>query len=221
MEKSTEPSTLFVFMDESGDLQFSKKGKQHFVLSAVYTDQPHELAAVMQELKYEQMKKGSEDLEFHATNNSIGTRKRVIGSLCQLEGLRVHSLWIDKAFTHPTLQDEVQLLALFGKAMGKWIHAARSNGYDQIIMTFDSVLTGKKQDAFKKKLAPELKATGKNFRLLFQPVKQDLNGQIADYFSWSLFRALESGDTQNYDMLKSSTEWTEFNLFQHGKIRYW
>lgn len=88
MEKSTEPSTLFVFMDESGDLQFSKKGKQHFVFSAVYTDQPHELAAVMQELKYEQMKKGSEDLEFHATNNSIGTRKRVIESLCYLNSRR-------------------------------------------------------------------------------------------------------------------------------------
>lgn len=88
-------------------------------------------------------------------------------------------------------------------------------------MTFDSVLTGKKQDAFKKKLAPELKATGKYFRLLFQPVKQDLNGLIADYFSWSLFRTLESGDTKSYDMLKSSREWTEFNLFQHGKIRYW
>ena len=221
MKDDTDPRTLFVFMDESGDLQFGTKGKQHFILSAVYTDEPHKLAAVMQELKYEQMKRGSQDLDFHATNNSVGTRKRVLDVLCRMEGLRVHSLWIDKAFTHPNLQDEVLLLAMFGKAMGKWIHTARSSGYDQIIMTFDSVLTGKKQDAFKKKLAPQLKATGKKFRLLFQPVKQDLNGQIADYFSWSLFRALESGDTGSYDRLKASTEWTNFNLFHHGQIRYW
>ncbi|MGX1739159.1 DUF3800 domain-containing protein [Corynebacterium flavescens] len=213
--------TLFVFMDESGDLQFTPQGKQHFILSAVYTDDPASLASEMQKLKYDLLAKGSDDLEFHATQNTKGTRKRVVDLLCELEGYGVHSLWIDKAYTHPTYQDEVKLLALFGTAMGKWIHKARSDGYDKVVMIFDSVLTGKKQSAFIKELKPCLKETGKEFKILFHPVKQDLNGQVADYFSWSFFRSMEGGDHEHFYRLKARTEWTNFNLFQRGHIRYW
>ena len=97
--------TLFVFMDESGDLQFGPRAKQHFILSAVCTGNPAVLAAKMQELKYEQMAKGSTDLEFHATQNSKGTRQRVVDTLCGMPGLRVHSMWVDKAYAQPHLQD--------------------------------------------------------------------------------------------------------------------
>ena len=70
---------MFVFMDESGDLQFIPKGKQHFILSAVCTATPEESAHAMQVLNYDllAMAKGSDDLEFHATANTKGARRRV------------------------------------------------------------------------------------------------------------------------------------------------
>lgn len=212
--------TLYVFMDESGDLQFTAKGKQHFILSAIYTETPGVSAAAMQKLKYEQLARGSSDLEFHATENSAGTRKRVAETIRGLPNIRAHTIWIDKSYTHPSLQDEVSLLALFGKAMGRWIKAAVAKDHDQIVMMFDSVLTGKKQDAFKGAIKPALKQLEIPFRVHFHPVKQDLNGQIADYFSWSAFRHLERNDPHPITAL-SGIPWTTFNLFQSGKIKYW
>lgn len=213
---------MFVFMDESGDLQFTPKGKQHFILSAVCTTRPEKSAHAMQELKYELLSSGSDDLDFHATVNTKGTRLRVSDVIVKLDDIRVHSIWIDKAYAHPSLHDEVRLLGLFGGAMGRWVHAAMGQRCDRIIMIFDSVLTGKKQKAFVKELKLALAPLGKDVRIYFHPVKQDLNGQIADYYSWALFRALESGDPTMRDaLLAGKSEWDDFNMFQRGHTRYW
>ncbi|AZS12330.1 hypothetical protein SEA_KENNA_54 [Gordonia phage Kenna] len=211
---------LYVFMDESGDMTFDKKGTQHFVLSAVLTDDPCPSAAVIQALKYEQMSKGSDHFEFHATENSTGTRKRVADAISTIDTIRVHSLWIDKAYAHPSKQSKVALFSLFGQAMGRYIGLCYQGRYSKIVMVFDSVLTKKEQGAFKSAVVPQLKQLDAEFRLLFHPVKSELNGQIADYFSWSLFRELESNDPEPRARLKP-VPWTNFNLFQRGHTRYW
>lgn len=222
-EPEPEPAsekTLYVFMDESGDMTFDKKGSQHFILSAVVTDDPCASASVIQELKYQQMAKGSEHFEFHATENSVGTRKRVADTISTITTIKVHSLWIDKAYAHHSKQNKVALFTLFGNAMGRYIGRVHSDRYTQIIMIFDSVLTKKEQGAFKKAVVPKLKKLDVKFRLLFHPVKSELNGQIADYFSWSLYRHLEANDPEPRARL-TKIQWTEFNLFQNGHTRYW
>lgn len=217
-----EPRTLFVFMDESGDMQFTAKGKQHFVLSAVCTEHPGESAQAMQRLKYNLLAKGSEDLEFHATSNTKGTRHRVVDVVRSLNAIRVHSIWIDKRMTAPSMQDEVKLLGLFGAAMGRWVHNTVASPYSKIILIFDSVLTGQKQKAVVKNLKQTLAPLEKEVRVCFHPVKQDLNGQIADYYSWALFRALESGDYDTMRQLQSGTPtWDGFNMFESGHTIYW
>lgn len=220
---SAQEKVLYVFTDESGDLQFSKKGKQHFILSAVFTEDPLPLSVAVQKLKYELLAKGSEDIEFHATENSWGTRKRVVDMLCALPDYKVHSLYIDKGFTHPDFQTEVKLLTVFGAAMGRWLAKVHADKYDRIIFVFDSVLTGKKQRAFIKDLKQKLKGCDVEFRILFHPVKQEPVGQIADYFSWVSFRYLERGDVQFTNQLYDSlgNRWSAFNVFGKGHTRYW
>lgn len=223
--ETSSPSTLFVFMDESGDLQFGPRGSQHFVLTAVYTATPTASASAMQSLKYSLLAAGSDDVEFHATNNSRGTRKRVVETIGTIDCIGAHTLWIDKAYTHPKLQDEISLLGQFGKSMGRWIYQTQCrpdfSRIEEVVLVFDSVLTGKKQDAFLKLLKPQLRALPIPYRVLFHPVKQDLNGQIADYFSWAWYRKVERGDPEHALKLKSLTNWSEFNLFQSGRTRYW
>ncbi|WP_373138201.1 DUF3800 domain-containing protein [Mycobacterium marinum] len=212
--------TLFVFLDESGDMIFSDKGSDHFVLSAVYTEAPCHSAAGLQDLKYELLAAGSRDLEFHATENSKGTRRRVADQIRGLSNIKVHTLWIDKHYTAPKLQDPVALFSLFGRAMGKWIASVVATNHDQVVMVFDSVLTGRQQDGIKSAVKPELKQLSVPFRLVFHPVKSDLNGQIADYFSWAWFRHIERGDPEPRSSL-AGIPWTEFHLFRNGHTRYW
>lgn len=209
-------------MDESGDMQFGAKATQHFALTAVCTTTPTRSASALQQLKYDLMSHGSQDLEFHATENSKGTRLRVIDTLNTIAPLRIHTIWIDKGFTHPSMQNSVALLGLFAKAMGRWTaRVFEDTGVDQVVMIFDSVLTVKERDAFLKQLKPLLKTLPIKFRILFHPVKQDLNGQIADYFSWSWHRQIEAGDSAWVERLQPDHHWDKFNLFQAGKYRYW
>lgn len=217
-----EQRTLYVFLDESGNLDFSGRGTDHFVLSAAYTTDPCASAAVMQALKYRQLASGSVDLEFHATENALATRRHVMEAVAALRGvIRVHSLWIDKHYAHPSKHDDVTMVAFFGTAMGRWLGKAVTGDHDQIVMVFDSVLTGKKQAAFKAAVKPELKKLGIPFLITFHPVKADLNGQIADYFSWALFRLLERGDKAAFLQLSLAVPWTTFDLYQRGHTRYW
>ncbi|QTJ64957.1 DUF3800 domain-containing protein [Rhodococcus sp. ZPP] len=217
---TTPTRTLYVFLDESGDMVFGPKASGHFILSAVYTDDPCVSAARLQDLKYDLMSSGSGDLEFHATENSKGTRARVADRIRELENIRVHTLWIDKRYTHPSKQDPVELFSIFGTAMGKWLGTVVAKEHDQVIMIFDSVLTKKQQSAFKAAVKPKLKSLHVPFRLLFHPVKSDMNGQIADYFSWAWYRLVESHDEQPRTSLKG-IYWTEFNLFRYGHTEYW
>ncbi|MFV8395327.1 DUF3800 domain-containing protein [Corynebacterium hindlerae] len=215
-------STLFVFLDESGDMQFGPKATRHFMITAVCTKEPAVSAMKMQNLKYELLAKGSEDLEFHATNNSKGTRRRVVEVINSIPRMRVHTLWVDKRFTHPKLQKSVGLLGQFACSMGRWIDKVYGNeDIEKVILIFDSVLVGKERDAFLKNIKPAFKKLNLEYRVLFHPVKQDLNGQIADYFSWAFFQFKEHGKPQFIAELSSSHAWDNFDIFQSGKTHYW
>lgn len=213
--------TLYVFLDESGNFDFSAKGTDHFVMAAVYTEFPCDTAAPLQALKYELMADRSPQLEFHATENSRGTRKRVADVIRTLSPyMKVKSFYVDKHFAHPSMQTPVAMLDLFGMAFARWIVAGVAEPYDQVILMFDSVLTGKQRDAFQKAIKPKLKSLRKPFHVVFHPVKSDLNGQIADYFAWSLFRREEHQDHEPLKAL-SPIQPDSFNLFQKGYKKYY
>ncbi|WP_314324189.1 DUF3800 domain-containing protein [Paenarthrobacter ilicis] len=216
-----EVRTLYVFVDESGNFDFTNKGTDHFVISAVFTDDPCRSAAALQTLKYDLLASRSDQLEFHATENSRGTRARVTQVIRELsQCIRVHSIYADKHYAHRSLHSPVAMLSLFGKALARWVAVAVGGNHDQVVLVFDSVLTGKQRDAFMKAVKPALKALEKPFHVAFHPVKSDLNGQIADYFAWSVFRSLEAKDPLPLEALVGISH-SKFNIFERGHTRYW
>lgn len=212
---------IFVFVDESGNLDFSGNGTDHFVLSAFITPEPWSCIQRSTKLVYELISRGLHDqIPFHATQNSVGTRKRFIDSLCEdTHACKVHSIYADKHLTHPRLHRPEVFYSLLGVALGKYLLKTLGHNHDLIALMFDSALTGKKKTAFLKSVKPELNKLNARYEISFRPVKYDVNGQIADYYAWSLFRKLESNDSTWFDVLPGPH--TEFNIFSQGRIRYW
>lgn len=68
---------LFIFLDESGNLDFSKKGTSHFVLAAVTALQPIKSSAKLQDLKYELLTEGEDIQHFHASEDKQIIRDKV------------------------------------------------------------------------------------------------------------------------------------------------
>lgn len=212
---------LYVFVDESGNLDFTGRGTDHFVLTAYMTEDPIGCGAGLTRLKYEYLSRGLEDqIPFHASENSAGTRKRVADAMCQLpQGCRIHSIYADKHYAHPSKHDPAIFYGLVGGALGKYLLMVEHTTYSPIVLIFDSALSAKHRKAFLGAVKPQLTRLGRPYRIMFKPVKEDVNGQVADYYAWSLFRRLESGD--NSLLSRLPIRHTTFNIFQRGHTRYW
>jgi hypothetical protein len=68
---------LFVFIDESGNFDFSEKGTRHFVMAGVAALAPLDSAAEMQALRYQLLAEGVDASSFHAAEDRQYIRDRV------------------------------------------------------------------------------------------------------------------------------------------------
>ncbi len=219
-ESASRP--LYVFLDESGNFDFSTKGTDYFIVSAVITSDPLAVATPLTRLKYELLAEGMSEVRFHAAENAQPIRDRVYnvinGSLA--DAMSSHTMYLDKHLAAPAVQDEVKMMALIGKAMARWLEYRLEPIDGPIIIAFDSVLTRRQQAAFKSEVKPVLKELGRGFNLTFQPVKEEPCGQVADYIAWAWSRHFERGDGRPLAQFKNVRQ-SDFNLFRWGHKRYY
>lgn len=210
-------SKLYIFLDESGNLDFSHKGTAYYVLAAVTTTNPLVSSQELQQLKYQQLEEGNDTEYFHASEDKQTTRDLVISKLCSLKDtLSVHYIYAHKPKTYPALQNAASFYAKLGVTLIKFIVNYKTNGYDEIVIVFDKALTNKDRKAFLGEIKPELKKIGKPYQIYFHRTLSDFNGQIADYFAWSKYVSLERNEQRPVTSL-ASIRVTEFDLFSRGK----
>ena len=213
---------LYVFIDESGNFDFSSRGTDFLIEAAVMTREPVKLSARICELRYQLMSEGYDDLEFHASENKQAVRDRVYEVLRSSSDLfRGHVLYLDKHRAAPAKQNKIAMVELFAKAFVNWLEAVvRKDVISKVVMMFDSVLTNKEQAAFNKTFKPRLKKAGLEFAISFAPVRSEPNGQVADYIAWAFSRKLERGDLRPMQQLEGVVI-GEFDLFRKGHTRYY
>ncbi|WP_226829253.1 DUF3800 domain-containing protein [Brevibacterium sp. Marseille-P9724] len=214
---------LYVYVDESGDMEFSAKGSDHFVMSAVITRNPVDTAAKVLALKYELMQHDMERPYFHATEDSPGVRKRMFDTIESLPQFTIRSLWADKHYASPRIHDQGKFYSIFAGALARYIRNAADGRASSVVMVYDAAITKKNQKAFHAKMKPELKADGTKMRIHFDSIKHDPVGQVADYVAWSHFRSLERADDQYWKRIKElqSADVSDHNTFLEGHTRYW
>lgn len=218
------PKPLYVYVDESGNMDFTNnKGTAHFVMSAVLTYRPVETAAKVLKLKYELMQHAMNRPYFHATEDSAGVRKRMFDTLDTLPEFRIHSIWADKHYASPKIQDEGKFYGIFAKALAKYISKVTEKEASSVVMVYDAAITKKNQKAFHTSMKPEIKKSGTKMRIHFDSIKHDPLGQVADYVAWSHFRSLERNDSRYWDRIKGINSATvkTFNIFKKGHTKYY
>lgn len=215
-------NNLFLFIDESGNFDFSDSGTTNFVMACVAVLAPLESAGKLNSLKYELLSEGYDISSFHATEDRQFVRDRVFPLIDGLRNVRAHVIYGDKHFAAPSLHSAENLHALFGKAIMKFALLDFSkNKYHQIVVVFDQSLTKKKQGAFMAAVKAELKSLGKPFRIYFHQMKTDANGQIADYICWARYVVLERNENRPWDSIQQTLKPASFNIFRHEHTRYY
>ncbi len=214
---------LYVFVDESGNLDFSRKGTQYYVLAAVTARAPIESSNILQRLKYELVANGNggeEYQHFHASEDRQEIRNRVFGLLNALNNIKVNYIIAEKSKTHPTHQNS-KFYALLGSALVKYLlKVHKDSPYDKVIIIFDKVLTNNERNNFLKVAKPKLKEIGKPYAIYFHQTMSDFNGQIADYFAWAKYVSLERNEKRPLESV-ANIECHSFDIFSSGETKYY
>ena len=214
---------LYVFIDESGNFDFSDKGSTHFLMAAHLATDAGASAQAMTSLGYELMTHDLPRTYFHATEDSSGVRKRVLDVICSLSTSSYYAVYLDKHYAHPKVQSPERLYSIGAKAIARYVIKRARAEFSPVVFLYDAAVSAKHRGVLQGALKAELKQSGRRFNVHFSQLKYDANGQIADYAAWSLFRKLERGDGQYWDRLVQSrpNDVILFDLFQRGTTRYY
>jgi len=206
---------LFIFVDESGNFDFSPSGTSHFVFGAVATFEPAHSSSKMNGAKYQLLSNGFDVSNFHASEDKQTVRDLVIPAIDKLETISAHVIYGEKRLLAPSLQNPEGIYSLFGRATIKFF----TNDLDithirSITTVFDQTLTKKERSVFEGVIKPELKKLGIRFNIYFHPMKTDSNGQIADYVAWAKYVSLERSENRPWSALSQNLKPSEYNIFR-------
>jgi hypothetical protein len=208
---------LYVFVDESWNMDFSEKGTKYFVLAAVTTLNPIESSVALQTLKYSLLNEwnGGEDFQhFHATEDRQIIRDRVFETFCEMENITINYLWAQKCKTPLEYRKRDTFYALLGWKLSQYIlKKYNENSFDKVIIIFDKALNKKEQGEFFKTVKPELKKIWKPYAIYFHQTLSDFNGQIADYCAWAKYVSLERDEKRPLEAIKNIPK-NDFDIFE-------
>ena len=225
--------TLFIFIDESGNFDFSPNGTKYFVLSAVSTLSPLGKER-LEEIKYELMKNGINLEYFHAAEDKQIVRNQVYSFIERLEDIEIDSVIVQKNKTNPSLYISTKKKKpkkgekLYTKVLQnllQYIFCRHDNStkIDQVVVVLSSIFDANKRKLIEKTIKVYLKKIySKPFYLYFHENRSDKNTQIADYCCWAIYRKWTDGEIRPYNAVKKGNKIkSEFDIFETGSTLYY
>ena len=210
-EMRTPP--VYLYIDEAGNFDFSPKGSQYFILTAVVMSRPFAHINALAAVKYDCIESGLDEKkhpkchEFHAATDAQSVRDRVFDVICRdCANVRIYSVIIRKNKTDPALRLPDKLYTKAFEWLVKRIAACEAIGEGTLVVAItDSYLFKGKTEAVKAAIKSFLDKcfarAGIEYRYYQHLSESDVNLQIADYCCWAIQRKWERGDTRSYDII--------------------
>ncbi len=206
MEK--EPRDLYIFIDESGNIDFSEKGTRHFVLTAITLDNPLTTSSTFNHLKYDLM---IEQLwnplqSFHASEDRQIVRNKVFDFIQSINSLRIYSIIVNKnKFKESELIESSE--KFYSKINSLLIRniltQENTTPCKKIIIIVGALMSTNQREFILKSIKQVLKSWSQTpFIIHFIKSSTDLNCQIADYCSWAIYVKAERNETRPYEKIK-------------------
>lgn len=127
---------LYIFLDESGNLDFSTKGTQFFLIGGIVQERPFEAHKALCDLRYDLIESGEDRHAFHATEDKQAVRDRVFTIIQQhLKTMTIDVLVVEKRKTHPKLQVESRFYPeMLGYFLRHVLGARDLNPYKEVLV---------------------------------------------------------------------------------------
>ncbi|MBT6047008.1 MAG: DUF3800 domain-containing protein [Candidatus Scalindua sp.] len=214
-------NTLYMFIDEGGNFDFSPNGTKYFTLSCLTEKRPFPSYDKLRNIKYDLIEDGINIEYFHASTDKQFVRD-MVSSVIQdnIDNIKVDSMIVQKNKTHPALYPEEKFYSkVFGMLM-KWVLRERVDLQEikSLIIFTDNMPLNKKKKAMEKAVKLTLSGLvkeGLQYNIYHHQSKSNLNLQVVDYLNWSIFRKWERGDARSYEIIKKAVD-AEWDVFRHG-----
>ena len=227
MQPSSLP-TLYIFLDEGGNFDFSPNGTKYFTLTCVSLYRPFSLHTTLDTYKYDliehRIMPRLEMEYFHCADDNSYVRKKVLSLLASsVPDKVVDAVVVEKGKTGPALQPPEKFYpAMLGYLLRYTVQRA-SEGVGEVVVITDSIPIAKKRRAVEKAvkmvLANMLPRTTP-YRVMHHSSRAHYGLQVADYFNWAIFRKWERGDVSSYSIIESKVR-SEFEIFRSGTKYYY
>jgi hypothetical protein len=234
-------TTLYIFIDESGNFDFSPTGSKYFILSGLSTLTPLHKRSAITDIKYSLLSKG-EDIEyFHATEDKQIFRDEFYKAMKSIDGFEIDSVIAEKSKALKELYEEITIDSslrfskrkaeekfyrlicetLLKYIIRRYINFKDSIKIERVVVVLDKILTGQKRSFITKQIKMQLKKElGVVPHVYFHQMKSDVNCQMVDYCCWAIASKWTKGELRPYNEIKEKVK-SEFEIFKSGKISHY
>lgn len=199
---------VYIFLDESGDLGFEKKGSSRwFIFTIALTSHHRRIEKVMKSIRKKLRKKHQHLTELHAYHADEATRRLVLESLANIEDLKILSIVLNKKKVYIDLQNQKNYLYNYTAniLLDRLYTKAIVTLSDSLIICIDRKDTNKRiRQNFEAYLETSLKRkrAGK-ISVVLRGSHEDKCLQAVDFISWAIFRKYEWNDSSYYELIKN------------------
>ena len=199
----------YIFLDESGNLDFGGKGSRHLILTAVSMRLPSTLTDALDEYRYECLAAGMNREYFHCSEDVWSVRRHVFGLIAShAQRISVDCLVGVKDIGGMAQQDVGEVYSWMMESLIRSALAAENTGgIERVAVVTDTIPVQNHRRLLKgsvKKPLSQLQAQRFDYRLFHHQSRSHFGLQIADYCSWAIFRKHEMGDARFYEYLRAA-----------------
>ncbi len=214
-----------MFLDESGNLDFSPVGTRYFLLTSVCMTRPFQIGKELESYKYDCLEWGLEQERFHCANDNRHVRNRVFDIIADnLSGLRIDSLIVEKRKTGPELRDDRRFYPeMMGHLLRYVLKELASRTVDEVIIITDNIPLQRKRQAVHRAIKTALAKmlpTRPKYRILHHDSRSHYGLQVADYCCWAIFRKHEQGDKDAFNRIRPVVS-SELDIFRNSNVYYY
>jgi len=242
---SIENKTLFIFIDESGNFDFSPTGTKYYILTCVSTLSPLSERLSFLNLRYGLLADGFDRALFHACEDEQIVRNKIFDLINKLNDFEIDCVITQKNKTNFSLYRSIDIIpkpkggfifkdkkveeklykqiseTLLQYVIRRYISYRKKIQIEKVVIVFGAIFNHNKQEFIKKHLKSYFKDKFEKVPYIyFHPAAADTNCQIADYCGWAIFRKWEVNDLRSYKLIEDKIR-SEFPIFARGDTEYY
>ena len=216
----------YIFLDESGNFDFSESGSRYFVLTSVGMKRPFSATMPIDDYKHDCLEYGLDLEYFHCYRDGKDVRSRVFDLIAtHLDGMSIDCLVVEKAKVDPELQEDRRFYPeLLGHLLKLVLPTELdADSVEKVIVITDTIPVNKKRRAIERAARTALHnmlPPGMKYHILHHQSRSHYGLQVADYCCWAIFRKWQTGERTWYDRIKPAMR-RELELFRAQSKYYY